>query len=229
MKLPAGLGGVVKNGGNRRRPYQARVTIGYDDNGKQLYNTIGWFENKEDAIAALIDNKRNPRDLDKATVLFKDLYEEWSKKHYKTITNTGGYKTAYNYCKELYEVPFVDITFGMLQDVIDNSEKDYSIKYLIRNLFNMLYKYGKRKELVKEILSKDLELGKNEPKHKKIPFSDEQIQILFDNVGKIENVDTVLILIFTAMRINEILKKIENINFEERYMINGSKTDARKR
>lgn len=125
-------------------------------------------------------------------------------------------------------MPFIDITFGMLQDVIDNSEKDYSIKYLIRNLFNMLYKYGKRKELVKEILSKDLDIGKNEPKHKKIPFSDEEIQILFDNVGKVENVDTVLILIFTCMRINEMLKKIDNINFDERYMINGSKTESGK-
>lgn len=27
MRLPSKLGGVVKNGGNRRRPYQARVTI----------------------------------------------------------------------------------------------------------------------------------------------------------------------------------------------------------
>lgn len=27
MRLPSGLGGVVKNGGNRRKPYQARITI----------------------------------------------------------------------------------------------------------------------------------------------------------------------------------------------------------
>lgn len=230
MKLPSGLGGVVKNGGNRRRPYQARITIGYDDNGKQLYDTIGWFEKREDAITALIDNKRNPKDFSKLAITFKDLYEKWNAIHFPTIGDSAvnGYKTAYNYCKELYEIPFIEITFGMLQDVIDNSGKDYSIKYLIRSLFNMMYRFAKRKELVKEKLSKDLDIGKKVTKHRKIPFTDEEIQTLFDNVDKIENADTVLILIFSCMRINEMLKKIDNINFDERYMINGSKTESGK-
>lgn len=200
---------------------------------KKLENSYmtqyGWYRDRESAINALVEYHKSPEEK-KAQTTFKQLYDEFSEKHFPEISDSGanGYKTAYNYCEELYDKPFVEITFGMLQDVIDNCGKDYSIKYLIRSLFNMLYKLAKKKELVKEKLSEDLDIGKKVPKHRKIPFSDDEIKKLWDNVDKVENVDTVLILIYSCMRINEMLKEIENINFDERYMINGSKTEAGK-
>lgn len=228
-RLPNKFGGVVKNGGNRYRPYQARITIGYDkETGKQLYETIGWYESREEAINALSEYHKTPKEK-KAQITFSQLYDEFCEKHFPNISDSGanGYRTAYNYCQELYDKPFAEITFSMLQDVIDNCEKDYSIKYLIRSLFNMLYKLGKKKEIVTEKLSQDLDIGKKVTKHRKTPFTEDEIQKLWDNVDKIEGVDTVLILIYSCMRINEMLKQIENINFDDRYMINGSKTESR--
>lgn len=46
MKLPNGYGSVIKHKGNRRRPYQARVTVGFTDTGIQKYKTLGWYEKK---------------------------------------------------------------------------------------------------------------------------------------------------------------------------------------
>ena len=59
--------------------------------------------------------------------------------------------------------------------------------------------------------------------------SDEEIEQIWNNKDTINGIDTVLILIYTGMRINELLQ-IENakINFEERYMIGGEKTEAGK-
>ena len=46
MRKPSGYGSVIKLKGNRRKPYQVRVTKGYDkDTGKQIYKYIGYFEN----------------------------------------------------------------------------------------------------------------------------------------------------------------------------------------
>ena len=63
MRLPNKYGGIVKNGGNRRKPFQARRTTGYDDEGKQLYETIGFFEKREDAITALAQYNNSPYDI----------------------------------------------------------------------------------------------------------------------------------------------------------------------
>lgn len=189
----------------------------------------GWYSDRESAINALVEYHKTPQEKN-ATITFKQLYEEFCEKHFQTISDSGanGYRTAYKYCQELYDKPFVEITFGMLQDVIDKSNKDHSIKYLIRSLFNMMYKLAKHKGITQEKISQDLDIGKKVTKHKKIPFSNNEIQKLWDNKDKIKGIDTVLILIYSCMRINEMLKKIDEIYFNERYMINGSKTESGK-
>lgn len=52
MRLPNGLGNVSKLPGNRRKPWRARKTIGWENN-KQQFETIGYFSTKEEGIAAL--------------------------------------------------------------------------------------------------------------------------------------------------------------------------------
>ena len=43
MKNPNGYGSVIKLGGKRRKPFGARITIGYNDKGKQIFKYIGYF------------------------------------------------------------------------------------------------------------------------------------------------------------------------------------------
>ena len=35
MRNPNGFGSIIKLGGNRRKPYAVRVTVGWDKDGKQ--------------------------------------------------------------------------------------------------------------------------------------------------------------------------------------------------
>ena len=37
MRMPTGYGSVIKLKGNRRKPFQVRVTQGWTDDGKQIY------------------------------------------------------------------------------------------------------------------------------------------------------------------------------------------------
>ena len=69
MRLPNGYGSVYKlSGKNRRKPYIARRTIGWDDNGKQLYATIGYYRTKAEALQALAAFNDNPYDLQMSKV-----------------------------------------------------------------------------------------------------------------------------------------------------------------
>lgn len=52
MRLPNGFGNVSKLPGNRRKPWRARKTIGWE-NDRQQFETIGYFSSKEEGIAAL--------------------------------------------------------------------------------------------------------------------------------------------------------------------------------
>ena len=71
--------------------------------------------------------------------------------------------------------------------------------------------------------------GVNEGKAKRKPFTQKEIDLLFKNVGKLKYIDTVLIMIFTAMRVGELLSiETKNVHLKERYMIGGSKTKAGK-
>ena len=60
MRNPNGYGSVVKLGGKRRKPFCARVTAGWSDDGKQLYKNIGYYGSAVEANLALSDYHRNP-------------------------------------------------------------------------------------------------------------------------------------------------------------------------
>ena len=63
MKLPNGYGSVVNLGKKRRRPWAARLTVGWNDEKKQVYKYLSYHEKRTDAFAALVEYNKNPYDL----------------------------------------------------------------------------------------------------------------------------------------------------------------------
>lgn len=54
MKNPNGFGSVTKLSGRRRKPWVAKVTVGFDkESGKQIQKSIGTFETRADAMKQL--------------------------------------------------------------------------------------------------------------------------------------------------------------------------------
>ena len=53
MKLPNGYGAVVKLSGKRRKPYAARVTLKWTEDGKQIRKYLGFFRTRQEALKAL--------------------------------------------------------------------------------------------------------------------------------------------------------------------------------
>ena len=60
-------------------------------------------------------------------------------------------------------------------------------------------------------------------------YSDEEIKTLWSKLYEINNVDIILIMIYTGLRPTELLEiQTENVHLDEKYMVGGMKTEAGK-
>lgn len=82
MKLPNGFGSVYKLSGKRRCPYRAIVTDRWTldpvtHKSKQIRKTIGYYETKADALAALADYNKSPYDLEASKITLQETYDRY--------------------------------------------------------------------------------------------------------------------------------------------------------
>lgn len=231
MRLPNGYGSVYKLSGKRRKPFLARKTIGWNDEGKQLYRTIGYYETKKLALQALADFNNNPYDIEVSTLTFSDIFDRWKEQKYNDISKSAinGYNAAYETSKELHDIKFVDIKTMHLQSIISNCGKGYDTLRKIRVLYNQLFKYAMENDIVNKDYSTFIDIGKKSEETTRKPFTEKEIKRLFDVEKEIPYVDTILIMIYTGLRIGELLiLKPDNINIEKSLIKGGIKTEAGK-
>jgi integrase len=220
-----GFGGVVKLGGNRRKPYGARVTVAWKE-GKQKYKYIGYFETPKEALAALVDYNRDPYDLGSTTVTFADMFERWkaSKEDELTRVNLMAYEAAFNNSKVLHNLEFVKIRAEHLKNCMKACSKSHATKSKMKQLWNQMYNYAVENDLKVTNYSQFVKLKADAPKDKKI-FTATEVTELWNRQSDV--VEITLILLYTGLRVGELLEiELENVHLEDRYMIGGLKTDA---
>lgn len=230
MRRGNGSGSIIKLGGKRRKPYAVRVTAGWTDDGKQILKYLSYHEKKTEARKALDAYNVNPYDIDVAKITFEEIYERWTKTEFKTLSDSmiNSYRSAYKHCKPLYGKVFKDLRKSHLQAVVD-SIKAPSMQDVTKFLFLKSYKYAMENDIVNKNYAQFVKIAKKEESKEKTPFTREEIDILWRNVDNVKYADLVLILLYTGMRIGELLNmEKSNIFLEERYMIGGSKTKAGK-
>lgn len=234
MKLPNGYGQVYKLKGKRRRPWIVRVTTGWElDHEKGTYkpilSTLGYFEKRDVALQALADYNQNPYDIDASNVTFSGLYDKWSEQHFKEISASRirGTRSAYSKCTLLYNMKFKDIKAAHLEGVLNNADTGQATKQHIKSLFNQLYKYALKNDIAKKDYSALINpVGKYEREKKIEIFTDDEIQKLWNNLH-IENVDIILIGIYSGWRPSELTDlDPNNISLENGTMLGGIKTDS---
>jgi integrase len=233
MRLPNGYGTIYKLSGKRRRPFIARKTVNWGNDGKQVLQTIGYFETKQKAIKALADYNENPYDINASSVTFSELYEKWLDRRTTgetlTATNLKAYKMAYNLSKPLYDLRFVDIRTEHMQDVINGCGKRYDTVRKMRVLYNQLFDYAMEHDIVTKKYVDYIKLPGSREESSRKPFTKEEIQKLWDNIDRMDFIDTILIMIYTGLRPGEmVLIDTGKIFLDERYMKGGIKTAAGK-
>lgn len=156
---------------------------------------------------------------------FSEVYEQFyawkfpdgTKASYSSMES---YKTAYSNCKTLRNRTFEDLKAPDLQDVIDKCALKKQSKAIILTLFKQMYKYAIYSEIVSENKALYVKVNANDDTEHGTPFSDEELQILWNNTDDPE-VQLILIMCYSGWRIGEVLKLTTNL--EERYFQGGIK------
>lgn len=232
MKKANGNGSISKLSGIRRKPYIARVTLGWDEKtGRQIRKTIGTYVTQKEAQKALIDYLDNPYDLDLSNILFKDVYEKWSKLKYPKVSHSAilGYQSAYNNVEKLHNMKIKDIKARHLQEAIDSCSKGQATKKKIKFLFGQMFAYAMQNDIITKDYSEFIDIGKASEESKREPFSNKEIELLWKHIDDIEFIDTILIMIYSGFRIGELLElETKNIDLINMTMTGGLKTEAGK-
>lgn len=237
IKLPNGFGNISKLPGSRRKPWRARKTVGWDldvesGKAKQKYETVGYYATQQQAIQALSEYNSNPYDIN-SKINFTEIYDKWSEEKFESISksNVNGYKASYAVCSALYKMRFAEIRKSHLQGVIDSCGKNYPTLRKLKVLFNQMYRFALENDICQKDYSEFVDIVKHkekakEEKHK--PFTDDEITLLWQNVSRNEYIEVFLMLIYSGVRISELLDlKKEDVHLDKRYFdVISSKTEA---
>lgn len=232
MRNPNGYGCVYKASGNRRNPYIARITIGWDNDGKQLFKIIGSFPTSVEARKALADYNANPYDIDAAKVTFSELYEKWSSEKFNKISQSMvlSYKNAFRAFAPIHDSQFIMLRKHHFQMVISDSGKTYSGRERMKMLASQMSKFAMENDIVVKDYSCFVDLGDKPDKVlKRKPFTEEQIELLYKSLHVYRYTDTILMMIFSGVRPSELLlTETENVHLDENYFVCGIKNNSSK-
>lgn len=229
MKNPNGYGSVVKLSGNRRNPFAVRKTIGWNEKGHPIYQTIGYYPSREAGMIALAEFNKSPWDIDAEKVTLASLYEQWSEKKLCKMgkSSQSALKSAYKHTKSLWNMKYKEIKSFHMQDVIDNCGYGSSSQGAIKNLFGHLDKFALEIDVINKGYSQ-LVTTDPTPETTKEPFTDDEILTLWNHQND-PWVDSILFLLYTGFRIGElIILETANVNLEEKTIKGGIKTRAGK-
>ena len=229
MRLPNSFGSIVKLGGNRRRPFAARITTHWAKGETQKYKYLGYYATRKEAMIALSEYNKNPYDLDANSITFAEIFDRWCKEQEGKMTqkNLSAYKSAYKNTTAIQNMKFIDIRKTHLQSVIDEITKGVSTQTKVKHLFGKLYRYALENDIVDKNYAEFVTIPTVEKREERKPFTDEEIEMLWSKSGENEYIEIALILIYSGWRIQELLE-ITNENVTDEYMMGGKKTKAGK-
>lgn len=248
MKLPNNTGSCYKLTGKRRKPWAAVITTGwtqlFDDDGKpqgkpkQERKLIGTFATRKEALKALMDyNDQTPTPVHEqpVTVLkqgyvptLRQLWKEIRKvKEVQLSRNTlNNYDNSFKRCSALHEKRVDTITYMDLQKemnkFMEEGKTAGSLK-LYKVFFTMVFEEAVKMDYISRNPAKHVTYKATKEKQKKNAIPPDILKKIY--ASDLPSRDAVIILTYTGLRINELLKVKE---LKDGYFITGSKTEAGK-
>ena len=226
---PNGYGSVVKLSGRRRRPFMVRKTVGYDDRAYPIYDIIGYYATRAEAMMALAEYNADPYDVNLAKLTFKELYERWSETELPKLGKSlqGAHKAAFKHCSTLYNIQYKKLRKFHMQNCIDLCGKSGSTQTHIKNLFTTLDKYAYDQDIINKCYSANLTTTTTEAKAR-VPFTKDEIRTIEAHIGE-PLFDETMFMLYTGCRVSEMLKlKSADIDLDNRTLVLGVKTEAGK-
>lgn len=228
MRKPNGYGSIKRLSGNRRRPFVFVVS----DAGRQ--RPVEYFATQIEAeiFAADYNKLHHNTSLADHRLTFEELYHRWLSRHIADTDPSAsaicGYRNAFRHCSVLHGMPYSEIKYSDYQRIIDDMRRSglsYSSVKKVRSLISLMESYAGKIEAGGKNYASLLSLGRNKPVNPHRPFSRQKINRLWNELDY-PGVDTVLILLYTGMRVGEMLHlQKSDVNLRQGYIrITRSKT-----
>ena len=173
-------------GGHGWQPKPSDGNLMERTKSKQKQQAIGYYATRQEAMTALVQYDENPYDLNFNKTTFSEVYEKWSEEYFPTLSNASSIRTitaAYKYCTPLYDMRIKDIRVEHLEGTIHSANVGSSTKGRMKSLFNLMYKWAMKHELVDKNYAAlcDGVKSVNAPMIVRIPFSEQEITALMEH------------------------------------------------
>ena len=209
MKRPNGSGGVRKLSGKRRHPWQAVVSAGHEIRHGEYcvkQRSLGCYSTRKEALEALAEWQANHINADMRSMTVDDVWN----------------KVYPNLKDSMKRILLIDVKTYDIEQIplppLSSSSHDK-----IRALWHRLYEYGIANDIVMKDYSVYIKFNDTIPQKKKEIFTEDEIKSVI-------GIPVFRFLLYTGMRINELLSmKMEQV-YEENgvlcFHIDKSKTQA---
>ncbi len=241
-RLPNGFGQIseVKNR-NLRRPFRVSVTVGFSENGKPICKPLkpkSYFETYNEAYQALIEYNKDPYDLDKF-ITMDELFEEWLKIRCKGDSDTiTTYRARWRYISSIHSIPAKTIR---VRHLVSALEEGYimkgdtknpiprTVKPAIKSMLNLLFDYAVQNEITDRnyarLFAIDQKDGSTEVEKEHIPYTDQEIELLWEHKDAYPIATITLIQIYSGWRPQELMNlKLTDVDLANKTFTGGLKT-----
>ena len=225
-KRPNSAGGVRKLSGNRRKPYQAVVSAGHyikDNEVRVKQVSLGTYATKREALAALGEWQSNNLRADLMHLTVGEIYDQIKDDWTPDIQNSM--RAVYKRYMDLMDMRLTDVKTFTIESV-ELPALSQSSQKNIRSFWHRIFMFGIENDIVLKDYSQFIRFKLTKVKQKKEVFAPIEIkELITDRLYRI--------LLYTGMRINELLTMETSQVYEEDgilcFHVLESKTEAGKR
>lgn len=201
---------------------------------RQVRKYLGYYETRQLAMIALAEWNRNPYDIDKRNMTFGEIYEILYEEKFSKMKKQAksSYVTSFKKCDSIKNIRMPELRKNHMQRLVDEyAGMSKSTQRNMLGLFHTIYKFALENDICEKDYSQFVEVTSEKKTGKKVPFTREEVQTLWDNLDNYEFIDSYLIMIYAGMRNEELrMMKKKDVHLEERYIeLRGTKTESAER
>ena len=222
IKLPNGFGSIRKLAGKRRKPYASYPPVKeYRLTGSPILpKAIGYYETYNDAYLSLIEYNNNPFMPNDSRLTFAEAYKRYTETlAYQNLRDSSkeSRESAFAHCEPLHDICVRDINKIMCQKILDDLERGSSTKKNVLTCMKTVSQVSRDLNLITKDFTDGLSIiVTDETSINREVFTKEEIDYLWTHNNEWDCA-VLLILLYSGMRVNELLKnRKENVSIAER-------------
>lgn len=219
MRNPNSYGSVYKLKGNRRRPYVVSVTVGVellDNKARYKRKILGYFATQKQAREFLAEYNAKDVGIDLANITLAEIWDKVKTRKFEDIKEArkNGYNTAYVYLAPIQDQIFKKLKTADLQRTVDACPKKSGVKQTMKSILKLCYDFALENDVVDRDYSRYIRIKTEEKQIERTILTERVCGFEFDTKQVFD--DITLILLYSGLRINELLKNnAMNFNAEE--------------